>query len=96
MTTLHEEALSTEVISLGILSNVNYKLIETNAPVEYDYAYVIPCFKYDDMRLVLIPEESVAYQCGRYASGMKVGQDVTGNPDLMELALRDLRKRVLQ
>ena len=51
-----------------------YKLLRTRAPQAYDYGYVIEIGKmqgeFGEERLVAIPEERVAYQSGRYSSGM--------------------------
>ena len=56
-----------------------YKLIKTSAHKSYDYPYVIPIQEYEHegktTRWVLIPSESVNYQCGRYGSGMFTSEE---------------------
>lgn len=51
-----------------------YKLLRTRAPQAYDYSYVIEIGtmpgEFGPERLVAIPKEHVAYQSGRYSSGM--------------------------
>ena len=61
-------------VSLGDFSKT-YVVFRTSAPRNYDYDYCIPIYGDDipakeDSRIVLIPEESVAYQTGRYGSGL--------------------------
>lgn len=52
----------------------DYTLLRTRAPKAYDYGYVIEIGRMDgefgEERMVAIPKESVAYQSGRYSSGM--------------------------
>lgn len=51
-----------------------YKLLRTRAPQAYDYGYCIEIAKmqgeFGEERLVVLPKEHVAYQSGRYSSGM--------------------------
>lgn len=52
----------------------DYRLLRTRAPKAYDYGYVIEVGRMDgengEERLVAMPKENVAYQSGRYSSGM--------------------------
>lgn len=52
----------------------DYKLLRTRAPQSYDYGYVLEIGKmqgeFGEERLVAMPKERVAYQSGRYSSGM--------------------------
>jgi len=52
----------------------DYKLLRTRAPQNYDYGYVLEIGKmqgeFGEERLVAMPKKSVAYQSGRYSSGM--------------------------
>lgn len=61
-------------IQIGYFA-AEHKFVWTNAPVEYDYAYVIPLGRGyssegDEGRYALIPSESVEYQTDRYRSGL--------------------------
>jgi hypothetical protein len=51
-----------------------YRLLRTRAPQAYDYGYVIEIGsmqgEFGVERLVAMPVEKVAYQSGRYASGL--------------------------
>lgn len=51
-----------------------YKLLRTRAPQSYDYGYVLEIGKmqgeFGEERLVAMPQKHVAYQSGRYSSGM--------------------------
>lgn len=51
-----------------------YRLLRTRAPKAYDYDYCIDVGtmpgEFGEERLVALPIESVAYQSGRYSSGM--------------------------
>ena len=53
-----------------------YVLVETTAPVDYDYGYVVPVCDLAETacdkpgRLLAIPHKSVEYQTGRYSSGL--------------------------
>jgi hypothetical protein len=51
-----------------------YRLLRTRAPKAYDYDYCIDIGAFPgesgEERLVALPIESVAYQSGRYSSGM--------------------------
>lgn len=52
----------------------DYKLLRTRAPQAYDYGYVIEVGTMEGdsgpERLVALPKERVAYQSGRYSSGL--------------------------
>lgn len=52
----------------------DYSLLRTRAPRDYDYAYVIEIGRmegeFGEERIVAIPKKSVAYQSGRYSSGL--------------------------
>lgn len=54
----------------------HYSLVETTAPADYDYGYVIPVADVEKTvcgkpgRLLAIPHKSVEYQTGRYMSGL--------------------------
>ena len=54
--------------------SARYQLLRTRAPQSYDYEYVIEIAKthgeFGQERLVALPREHVAYQSGRYASGL--------------------------
>lgn len=86
-------------IQLGDKFSKVYVLVETNAPDRYDYADVIPVYTYGPQRWVLIPEDSVEYQCARYRSGMHsanpCGEDGLPGPiDLIEILYKRLRGTV--
>ena len=53
----------------------------TNAPDAYDYSYVTQTGTVDllgrTFRVVTMPDDCVAYQCGRYQSGLYVAAEVT-------------------
>jgi hypothetical protein len=52
----------------------DYRLVRTTAPKDYDYGYVIEVGTVQGEskteRLVAMPERNVAYQTGRYSSGL--------------------------
>jgi len=53
-----------------------YSLVETTAPENYDYGYVVPVADVAETvcgkpgRLLAIPHKSLEYQTGRYSSGL--------------------------
>lgn len=59
----------------------DYSLLRTRAPKAYDYDYVIEVGRVDgefgEERLVAMPTERVAYQSGRYSSGLFTPIDCT-------------------
>lgn len=57
------------VLQLGMITR-QYVLLRTNAPQRYDYGYVLTLLEDDGTRWILVPLESVAYQTGRYHSGL--------------------------
>lgn len=69
----------------------NYIAVYTTAELAYDYAYsfsvkVVGQLTKKDLRMVLIPEEKVAYQEGRYLSGTNfVSRDITDVRTVLEL-----------
>lgn len=65
-----DQIQTTFAISLGTSFSVNYAMVRTSAPREYDYGYVIELLSYGKERVVLIPVGSVTYQTERYGSGL--------------------------
>jgi len=51
-----------------------YTLVRTRAPKDYDYAYCVEVgvttTEFGEERMVAMPSDRVAYQSGRYSSGM--------------------------
>ena len=61
---------TTVIISIGG-QEVEYHLIETNAPTAFDYGYVMVLYVgLEGQRFILVPEESLGHQEGRNRSGM--------------------------
>jgi hypothetical protein len=54
--------------------NITYHLYETNAPVDYDGFGTHTFYLTGDTRYVLIDEQHVAWQTGRYGSGLHRAQ----------------------
>ena len=47
-----------------------YVVVATNAPVAYDYEYVVQLHAHEDWRTILVPTSHRNYQEGRYRSGL--------------------------